>query len=86
MITYKYHKYSLDTKYIGKTVILKVDNDLIMIYLNGLLIEKHKISDRFLNYKKEHMIKIMKSDVFKEMPIDEIEKIAERNMSLYDNL
>ena len=86
MITYKYHKYSLDTKYIGKTVILKVDNDLIRIYLNGVLIEKHKISGRFLNYKKEHVIKIMKSDAFKEMPIDEIEKIAERNMSLYDNL
>lgn len=86
MITYKYHKYSLDTKYIGKTVILKVKNELMEIYFNGILIEKHPISNKFLNYKKEHMIKILESDVFKDMPANEIEKIAERNMSLYDNL
>lgn len=32
MITYKYHKYSLDIKYIGKTVTLKVKNNIIEIY------------------------------------------------------
>lgn len=86
MITYKYHKYSLDIKYIGKTVTLKVKNNIIEIYYNERLIETHNISDNYLNYKKKHLVKIMKSDVFKDMAINEIEKVAERNLTLYDKL
>lgn len=86
MITYKFHKYSLDTKYIGKQVTLKQDKDIIYVYYQDVLIETHKISNRYLNYKKDHMVKILKSDALKEKELEEIEAIAERNLNLYDNL
>lgn len=86
MITYKYHKYSLDTKYIGKQVTLKVNGNKIDIYYNDIKIESHDVSDKYLNYKKKHMVQILSSDAFKDKTVNEIETIAERNIQLYDKL
>lgn len=87
MITYKYHKYSLPIKYIGKTVTVKENGQHLEIYLEGILIESHVIiSDKKLNYKKQHLIEIMASDAFRDYNPQEIEEIAERNLTLYDGL
>lgn len=84
MITYMNNKYSLDTKYIGKSVVLEVtDNTLNIIYGNRI-VATHKISNSKLNYKKEHIISILKSDAMKFRKDEEIEDFAKKQMELYD--
>ena len=55
-IQYKYNKYSLPKNYIGKRVGLAVQNDKLLIYYNGKIIEKHVITDKKLNIKEEHQL------------------------------
>ena len=70
MISYKSNQYSLPTKYIGKTVILQVEDNYLYLYDTTQLIVKHKITDKKLNYLKEHYQEIVK----KTMPYkDEID-------------
>lgn len=54
MISYKSNQYSLPTEYIGKTVILQVEDNYLYLYDTTQLIVKHKITDKKLNYLKEH--------------------------------
>ena len=46
MVTFMNKKYSLNTKYIGKTVTLKVLNDTLDILYNDKIITSHKISNK----------------------------------------
>ena len=86
MITYRNCKYSLDPQYIGKIVNIEIAQDNINIIYKEKIIATHKLSDRKFNYQKDHMIKILKSDAYKFKTDDEIEKIAEKNLKLYDKL
>lgn len=49
LIQYKYNKYSLPKKYIGKRVGLSVQKNKLLIYYNGKIIEKHDITNKKLN-------------------------------------
>lgn len=86
MITYMNKKYSLDTKYIGKTVTLKVANDTLYILFGNKIIADHKISDKKFNYQEEHYVSILKSDAFKDKQESEIEKFARKHLSIYDKI
>lgn len=86
MVTYLNNKYSLHPKYIGKTVTLIVKEDKLDIIYKQEIIASHKISDKHFNYHKDHMIEILKSDAFKFKSDDEIEKIADKNLEIYDSL
>lgn len=84
MVTYMNNKYSLDTKYIGKTVILEVSENNIRILFDNKVIATHKISSRKFNYKQEHMVSILKSDAMKFKKDEEIEEFARKQLELYD--
>ena len=60
------NKYSVPVDYIGKPVRLKVSNESLQIYYSTELIVTHPLSDKRLNYKKEHYTQLlsryMKSD------------------------
>lgn len=84
MVTYKYNKYSLDPKYIGKTVTLEVDGDNLRILLDGVVLATHRISERKLNYRLEDCVNILRSDAFRFRPEDEINDYAKKQMALYD--
>ena len=86
MITYKKHKYSVPIRFIGEYLTVKENDDSLNIYYNTDLIVTHKISDKYLNYKKEHAKEILKSDALKSKTEKEIEEFIEKNLSNMDML
>ena len=86
MITYKGQKYSVPTYLIGELVSVKETNEYIHIYYTTNLITTHRKTDKFLNYQKEHLKDILKSDAFKDMLELDIERFAEEYLQDYDNL
>ena len=84
MVTYMNNKYSLEPKYIGKTVNLEVDDTEIKIFYGKEIIATHKLSKRKFNYHKSHMISILKSDAMKFKKDEEIEDFAKKQLELYD--
>ena len=86
MITYKGQKYSVPTYLIGKSVSVKETEEYIHIYYTTNLITKHKKSKKFLNYHKEHIVDILKSDALKGYENNEIEEFVNNHLSDYDEL
>lgn len=86
MITYKGNKYSVPTYYIDKKVKVKDKNDFLEIYFDSELIAEHKTSERFLNYKKHHVIEILKTDAFRYKDDTEIDDFVENNLKNFDML
>ncbi len=86
MFTYLNNKYSLDPKYIGKTVILKVNRTKIGVFFSDMKISEHDISNNKFNYKKGDMVSILKSDVFKYKTDEELLDYADHNLKMYDKL
>ena len=86
MITYKKHKYSVPMKYIGEYLNVKENADTLEIYYTTDLIVTHKISEKFLNYKKEHAKEILRSDALKSKSEKEIDEFIEKNLSNMDML
>lgn len=86
MITYKGQKYSVPTYLIGKLVSVRETNEYIHIYYTTNLITKHKKSDKFLNYHKEHIVDILKTDALRGFNDDEVETFVIEHLSDYDEL
>lgn len=86
LVTFNNRKYSVDPKYIGKTVSLVLNNDTLEIYFNKLLIKSHKVSSKKFNYAEDDYINILKSDAMKHSSEDDIKKTASFNLQIYDNL
>ncbi len=86
MITYKGQKYSVPTYLIGKSVSVKETDEYIHIYYTTNLITKHQKSEKFLNYHKEHIMDILKTDALKGYKDDEVESFVESHLSDYDEL
>ena len=86
MVTYKGQKYSVPTYLIGKSVSINETNEYIHIYYTTNLVTKHKKSEKFLNYHKEHIVDILKADALKGYSNDEIENFVEEHLSDYDEL
>ena len=86
MITYKGKKYSVPTYLIGKSVSVVETDEYIHIYYTTNFVTKHKKQERFLNYHKEHIVDILKSDSLKGCSNDEIEMFVKEHLSIYDEL
>ena len=86
LITFNNRKYSVNPKYIGKTVSLSLTNDTLCIYFNKLLIQSHKISSKKYNYAEVDYINILKSDAMKSSSEEDIRKVASINLQIYDKL
>jgi len=86
MVTYKYNKYSLDPKYIGKTVTLEVDGSNLKILLDNIVLATHPISEKKYNYRIEDCVSILKTDAFKFKNDDEINDYAKKQLALYDKI
>ena len=86
MVMYKGQKYSVPTYLIGKSVSVKETDEYIHIYYTTNLITKHKKSKKFLNYHKEHIVDILKSDALKGYKDNEIEEFVNNHLSDYDEL
>ena len=81
MITYMKRRYSVPAEYIGKPVRIKVSDDSLYIYYSTDLIAMHRISDKRLNYQKDHYTQLLAGCGVKP---DDIEKLAEKNLRQMD--
>lgn len=86
MVTYKGLKYSVPTDLIGESVSVKETDEYIHIYYTTNLVSSHRKNGKFLNYKKEHIEEIAKSDAFKGKTQDEIEEFVNNFLIDYDEL
>ncbi len=85
LVTYENKKYSLDPQYIGKTVSISISNNMLHIYFNNSLIKTHKITQKAYTYAQEDYINILKSEAMKYASEEDIEKVANVNLDIYDN-
>ena len=83
MVTYMKNKYSVPADYIGKPVRLKVFNESLQIYYSTDLIATHSLSDKRLNYKKEHYTQLLSGYIKND---DDIAALAEVNLRQMDAL
>ena len=86
LITFSGCKYSLPTEYIGKTVEIEFNSKKLSVYYNKNLVTCHEITNKIYNYHREHLIAIMKSDVYKNKDDDYIKKAADERLQSYDKL
>lgn len=86
LVTFDNRKYSVDPKYIGKTVTIVTNHDTLEIYFNKLLIQKHSITTKKYTYSEDDYISILKMDSMKTSTEDEIRKVASNNLKIYDEL
>lgn len=86
MITYKGQKYSVPTYLIGKSVSVVETDEYIHIYYTTNLITKHIKNEKFLNYHKEHIVDILKTDALRGYNDDEVEVFVTEHLSDYDEL
>jgi transposase len=85
MINYKGQKYSLPTRFIGKYLTVnEINNATINIYYIGDLIVTHSKSDKFLNYRKDHVFEILKTDALKGWEDTAVEAFVENNLKRMD--
>jgi hypothetical protein len=83
LIQYKYNKYSLPKDFINKRVGLAVQNNELLIYYKGKIIEKHQITTNKLNIKEEHNLRYESTK--KEEPEEKSIILNELENIKYDN-
>lgn len=88
MVQFRKCKYSVDPKYIGCEVDLKVSDseNHVNIFYKGVAIRSHSLSAEPFNYQRDDMTNILKSDVFKHRTDDEIEQYIKESLKQYDQL
>ncbi|MDR2834157.1 MAG: IS21 family transposase [Streptococcaceae bacterium] len=86
MIQYQNGKYSVPVQFIGKEVCIEVLEGTLFIYYGEQCIRTHPISDHLLNYQREDSIEILRSDVFRYLEDEELERFVDENLNAYDGL
>lgn len=81
MISYMNNKYSVPLEYIGKPVKLRVNLDTLEIYFGTDIIAKHDLSNKRLNYNKDHYLNLLSNSI-KEP--DAIADLANNNLKQMD--
>lgn len=84
MVNYNGKKYSVPTRFIGFKLNIKETEYKINIYYTKDLVSSHYKSEKFLNYKLDHAVEILKSDAFSHKSEDEIEKFIVDNLEKMD--
>ena len=82
MITYRNCKYSVPPEYIGKPVRLLVSDNTLRIYCSTDIIAVHTLSQKRLNYQKDHYQQLLSSSM---KDSDAVAELAEANLRQMDN-
>ena len=82
LITYKGNRYSVPPAYIGKTVLVRQQDDKLMIYYNTKPVAVHSLSVKKLNYQKEHYTELLSSLI---SDTETVATIAEANLKQMDD-
>lgn len=86
MVQYQNAKYSVPVKYIGKEVTLDVQKNNLFIWYGHQCIRTHLVSEKSLNYQRDDSLEILRSDVFKYLEDEELERFVDENLDAYDEL
>lgn len=86
MVIYNYQKYSVPISYIGKIVTFIVDEGILRIYDGETMIRAHPLSKKPLNYHRDDYVDVLRSDVFKHLEEEELERFVDENLESYDYL
>lgn len=65
---------------------LRMDESTLKIYDEDELIREHSIRGKPLNYHRDDYAAILRSDVFKHLEEDELERYVDENLQAYDDL
>jgi len=85
MINYKGKKYSVPTRFIGYYLrVIETADEIKIYYIQDLIACHNKYSDKFLNYKVEHVHEILKSDALKDCSDKEINNFIENTLKNMD--
>ena len=82
---YKGKRYSVPNKFINTHLDLKEDNNKLYVYYNKEIVTIHEISEKNINYKKEHYVEGL-ANILKNKEQSEIEELAENNLKQLDRL
>ena len=85
LVYYKGSQYSVPAKYINQTVKLNEVDNKLYIYYNKDLIALHKISNKKINYLKEHYVEGLSLCGF-DKDDKQIEEMALNNLKLLEQL
>ncbi|MCI2069289.1 MAG: IS21 family transposase [Bacilli bacterium] len=86
LVTFEGCKYSVMPKMIGKTVELTARDGTLTISLGNEIVSTHRITGKRWNFDKQDYIAIMKSKAYRDVPDDQVERVAESNLRIYDQL
>ncbi|WP_375711161.1 Mu transposase domain-containing protein [Lactiplantibacillus pentosus] len=88
MVIFRKCKYSVDPRYIGRTVGIELTDDEqhIQIYYNGELIRAHDITTHQFNYNPDDRVEILGSDLLKGRSTEDIKAYIEEHLSDYDQV
>ncbi len=88
MVNFRKCKYSVDPRYIGRTVDIELtDNEQrIQIYYNGEMIRSHNITTNQFNYDKQDRVRILGSDLLKGQSEQDIQAYIAEHLSEYDQV
>ena len=87
MINYKGKKYSVPTSYVGKSLTVKEDDELLTIYYNtDFICTYNKNTSMRFNYKKQDYLDILHKSAYKDKTIDEIEQITLTNLKSLEDI
>lgn len=82
---YKGKRYSVSPQYINKVVSITENDSRLYVYYNKKLITMHEISEKTINYQKEHYVEGLAS-VLNNIDQEKIEKQAQNTLDLLDRL
>lgn len=85
-VSYCRSRYSVSPRLIGRTVTIEPRNGKLYIYDSKELVAAHAISRKTYNFAKDHYVEIMKAGAYRNLPDEVIEKVATRNLAIYDSL
>lgn len=86
LISLENRKYSVPIDYIGQCLSVRETSDTIEIYDKDVKVCSHKKSEFRHNYLTEHAVEILRGDVLKGKPDDDIEEFIGSNMLNLDKI
>jgi hypothetical protein len=85
LVYYKGKKYSVPPRYINQLVSIKMTDNILYIYNEGELIATHSLSNKPINYAKDHYLEGLEISLrYKEK--GDIEEFATNNLRRLDGL
>jgi len=82
---YKGKRYSVPPKFINYFVDIQEEDNKLYVYYNKKLITMHEISEKNINYKKEHYIEGI-SGALKNKTQEQIEELSKKNLEMLNRL